>query len=166
MPISTAYATKLKGGNVPWWAGEHTTANGYYFTAANSGGNYCNAAGNYGLTSILNLYVADPKNPKGTKPRSIMYQTVVLCPGSFTIPTRPDTWIAGSNQIRAGTSLDQALPKCTTLLHEAFHVVHGTSMLEGDSEFCKLSPSRSLSPSLPSVCFICTCDIFWSGTRG
>jgi hypothetical protein len=166
VPISTAYASSLTPGIVPWWAGTYTTANGYYFTPANSGGNYCNTLGNDGLTAILELNVANKKDE--TKKKAV-YQTVVLCPGSFTNPNRPDSWLIGSNQITAGQSLQTALPKCTTLLHEAFHVVLGAGpegMLEGDREFCKLSPSRSLSPSFPSVCFICTNDIFCSGTGG
>lgn len=159
MPISTAYATSLTGGNVPWWAGIHTTANGYYFTPANSGGDYCN-------TAILNIYVA---NPNGAPTQHAVYSTVVLCPWSFTDPNRPDTWPAGSNRIYAGDSLETALPKCATLLHEEFHLMFGAGSegtLEGSEEFCKLSPSLSLSPSLLYVCFICTCDIFCSGTGG
>jgi hypothetical protein len=167
VPISTAYATRLGTGIVPWWAGTHTTANGYYFTSANSGGNYCNTPERDGLTAHLLLYVA---NPNGEATQHAEYSTMVLCPWSFTKPNRPDSWLIGPNQIRAGVSLETVLPKSTTLLHEAFHLVFGTGpfpgQLEGGSEFCKSSLSRSLSPSLPSVCFICTCDIFCSGTGG
>ncbi|KAF1993094.1 hypothetical protein P154DRAFT_591103 [Amniculicola lignicola CBS 123094] len=136
VPISTAYATSLTGRNVPWWSGTHTTANGYYFVPANTGGNYCNTPGRDGLTATLNIYIA---NPNGPPTQHAEFSTVVLCPGSFTNANRPDTWPAGSNQIRAGHSLETALPKCTTLLHEAFHLIFGSGpapgMLEGSSEF-------------------------------
>ncbi|KAF2663356.1 hypothetical protein BT63DRAFT_461465 [Microthyrium microscopicum] len=140
VPISTAYATKLTGQNVPWWAGTHTTANGYYFTAADSGGNYCNTDGRDGLTAILDLYVADPN---GAAKKHAVYSTILLCPGSFDNPDKPATWPAGSNQIRQGHSLQTALPKCMTLLHEAFHLIFGVGppdgMLEGSSEFYTLA---------------------------
>jgi hypothetical protein len=168
VPISTAYAANLAGGNVPWWAGTHTTpaANGYYFTDATSGGGYCNTVGHDGITANLNLFVA---NPNGPPTQHAEYSTVVLCPDSFTRADRPDTWPAGSNQIRAGDSLQTALPKCTTLLHEAFHLIFGAGpspgMLEGNAEFCKLYLSHSPIISLPYVCSICTYSLCWLGTE-
>lgn len=154
VPISTAYAANLGGGNVAWWAGDHTTANGYYFTSANSGGNYCNTAGNDGLTAHLLLWAVNPNG--GPPTQRAEYSTVLLCPSSFTDPTKPDTWLAGSNQIRAGHSLQTALPKCTTLMHEAFHLIFGAGpepgMLQGNSEFCKWLEHSLLFQTFIAIC--------------
>jgi hypothetical protein len=136
--IATAYPGRLTGGNVAWWAGDRTTANGYYFTDANSGGNYCNTPGNDGITANLLLVRS---TPNGLPTQHAEYSTVVLCPSSFTNAARPNSWTAGSAQIVAGVSLQTVLPKSTTLLHELFHLIHGagtTGFLEGNDEFCEL----------------------------
>jgi hypothetical protein len=161
VPISIAYKTTLKKGNIPWWAGTYTTANGYYFTPKGYGGNYCDTQINQGLTASLVLYIA---GANGKPKKQTEYATMVLCPQSFDKPNTPASWTEGSNQITPGVSLQTALPKSATLLHEAFHLVHGVNFLQ-DGEFCKLSPSRSSSPSFLSVSFSYTCDIFYSETE-
>ncbi|KAK3689191.1 hypothetical protein B0T22DRAFT_513370 [Podospora appendiculata] len=92
-----AYANELKDGNVPWWSGDNTNINGYYFTLPSSGGNYCKSS-NLDLTATLSALRQDKS---GEEPRA---------------------YDRASAAITAGTSLEKAVPKSTTLLHEAFHV--------------------------------------------
>ncbi|KEY63861.1 hypothetical protein S7711_11526 [Stachybotrys chartarum IBT 7711] len=61
-------------------------------------------------------------------------RTIMLCPQAFDTPDKPATYRAGSLGITAGATLEDWLPRSTTFLHEMFHVVFGTKMLEGGSE--------------------------------
>jgi pimeloyl-ACP methyl ester carboxylesterase len=76
---------------------------------------------------------------------------------SPSLTDRPNTWPAGSNQIRADISLETALPKCSTLLHEAFHLIFGAGpspgMLEGSSEFCRFISITQPFP-FTSICML------------
>lgn len=137
VPISVAYKNKVTKGALPWWAGDRTTANGYYFEEINSGGNYCSQPGNEGLTSNLELFGPGPGD---TFRRKVQHNNVVLCPGSFN-NGKPDSWTIGSGRIGVGTSLDTVLPKCTTLLHETFHLIFGSNFVEGNNEHRQLPQS-------------------------
>ncbi|KAJ4303201.1 hypothetical protein N0V90_002094 [Kalmusia sp. IMI 367209] len=133
----TVYANNLRGGNIPWWSGNRSPINGYYFAGPNSGGNYCNDPGHYGLTSTLNALRG---NPSGGQPVThAQYQSVILCPSAFDNTVQVNSWNAGNAATQVGTSLQAVTPKSTTLMHEAFHVVFGTQMLQGDSEIYTLA---------------------------
>ncbi|KFA52435.1 hypothetical protein S40293_11584 [Stachybotrys chartarum IBT 40293] len=123
-----AYQQYLRGGNVPWWGGERTNINGYYFTQPDSGGGYCDTQTNLGMTSTIHALGQNTPDIKTT------YQTIMLCPQAFDTPDKPATYRAGSLGITAGATLEDWLPRSTTFLHEMFHVVFGTKMLEGGSE--------------------------------
>ncbi|KAK3317420.1 hypothetical protein B0T19DRAFT_291561 [Cercophora scortea] len=131
------YANDLKGGDVPWWSGDRTSVNGYYFTTPDSGGRFCNSK-NLGLTATLSSL---KQGASGAQPVGTLVQDVVMCPYAFTRRV-PDSYAKASAAIKAGTSLQAAVPKSATLLHEGFHVVHGTDFLQGDSEICKQPSSN------------------------
>lgn len=130
-----SYKDDLQGGNVPWWSGEHTTINGYYFTKTDSGGRYCNKATNYGLTTVVKALRPGPNNAQPTD--KVEYNSVIICPSAFTRTDVPVSYDAASTAITARTSLQRWVPKSATLLHEAFHVLYGAGWLQGDDEFCK-----------------------------
>ncbi|KAI0443519.1 hypothetical protein F4803DRAFT_549967 [Xylaria telfairii] len=141
VPISgvAVYANDLKRGNVPWWAGDHTNINGYYFTSPNSGGNYC-AQKNFGLTSTLRTLKQDANGIPVES--SDVVSNVVLCPYAFDNDVQKNSYKEAVLTISEGTSLEDAVPKSTTLLHEAFHLVLGsgsTGFLEGNSEIYGLA---------------------------
>ncbi|KAI0490350.1 hypothetical protein F4859DRAFT_520171 [Xylaria cf. heliscus] len=134
------YAKDLRGGRVPWWSGDRTDVNGYYFTLPNSGGNFCSGE-NFGLTATLR---ALEQKGDGAKPviSSTVVNNVILCPSAFDNPTQKNSYTEAVATIREGTSLEDVVPKSTNLLHEAFHLVLGagpTGFLEGPSEFYKLA---------------------------
>ncbi|KAI1735898.1 hypothetical protein F4680DRAFT_452560 [Xylaria scruposa] len=118
-------------GEVPWWSGERTSINGYYFTSPDGGGNYCSDTGNLGLTSTLKELVQGPNGPKEVEQEEA--QTIVICPNAFESPA-PSTYGEAVMKITEGIKLDLVVPKSTTLLHEAFHVVFGDEFLQANDE--------------------------------
>ncbi|KAI1424013.1 hypothetical protein F5Y12DRAFT_797650 [Xylaria sp. FL1777] len=122
-----AYARALAGGNVPWWSGDHTPVNGYYITSPQSGGNYCNGE-DFGLTATLKALDAN-----GNEIRNQQVQMVIICPYSFT-QNAPVSYRQAVGTITANTPLNMYVPKSSSLLHEAFHVVFGDQMFDGDGE--------------------------------
>lgn len=151
-----SYTKNIALGDVPWWAGDHTALNGYYFTPSDSGGTYCNTQGRFGLTSTITpLVQAEPgAQPKpSTKPA----QSIIFCPWAFDntaefdgFPPQVDSYPIGlavittevasteDSPFQKGTSLDEVMPRSTTLLHEAFHVVARTELTQV-GELCKSS---------------------------
>ncbi|TRX89681.1 hypothetical protein FHL15_009431 [Xylaria flabelliformis] len=138
VPISQvpAYQADLVGGNVPWWSGERTTINGYYFTSPDDGGNYCSDTEHLGLTSTLKELVQGPTGPELVQQEEA--QTIVICPNAFE-STAPSTYSEAVMKTTEGIKLDLVVPKSTTLLHEAFHVVLGTEFLQGNDEIYGLA---------------------------
>jgi hypothetical protein len=131
-----AYATYLRDGAVPWWAGEHTNMCGFYFTAPDSGGKYCAKKGQWGETSALTFLLP---NPDFTQPQvKDEVNNVVICPASFERKDIPESYRDGSDLIKSKEGLKKWVPRSATLLHEAFHVVHGSNFLAGEEEVCKL----------------------------
>ncbi|KAI1358578.1 hypothetical protein F5Y08DRAFT_350636 [Xylaria arbuscula] len=121
-----AYADVL-GGNIPWWSGQYTDVNGYYFTSPKSGGKYC-ASEALGLTATLMELTNDGVTIPGQQ-----VQTIVICPYAFNTPL-PRSYSDAVAMIDVGSSLATVVPRSATLLHEAFHVVFGTGMLQGAAE--------------------------------
>ena len=79
-----------------------------------------------------------PNVPADAQPVKHEVQGIILCPYAFDNNEKPNDYGTALRQIQQGrTSLETVMPKSATLLHEAFHVVFGTSMLQGDNEVCK-----------------------------
>ncbi|KAF6823627.1 hypothetical protein CMUS01_10598 [Colletotrichum musicola] len=119
--------------NKPWYSGELTKLNGYYFTEY--GGNYCYdddlgiTAAIYPLTKGANG-AAEGGEDEGVP----VTASIVVCPHSFDGSPRPNSYREANALIRDGTNLADAVPKSATLLHEAFHAIHGDGFLSGSSE--------------------------------
>lgn len=96
--------------NEPWWSGDLTPINGYYFS--DIGGNYCDDT-NLGLTAIINEL-----RPNAATRQPIT--SVIICDYAFNDPNRPVSYQAGDAQIVAGTNLATVVPRSATLFHEAF----------------------------------------------
>lgn len=133
--ISEAYKAATRNGDTPWFSGDHTPFNGYYFTGLNGGGNYCMSNTNLGFTSNLRTLRQAKKSGKAA-PYPWLNNYVILCPSSFTT-ANPDSYELGSSAITAGMPLDRFIPKSATFLHELFHVGFGTNFNEGTAESCK-----------------------------
>ena len=116
---------------MPWWAGDLTPLNGYYFT--DSGGDFC-AGTNLGLTATLETLTraADGKAERGQR-----IWSVVLCPYAFDQSPQPNSYKDANNLLAEGTNLAAAVPKSATLLHELFHLLNGGHFLTGADEKCK-----------------------------
>ncbi|KAI1125538.1 hypothetical protein F5Y10DRAFT_267965 [Nemania abortiva] len=130
-----AYARDLTGSDVPWWTGDHAPFKGYYFDTPDSGGRYC-ASTNLGLTSALKALTQGQTMPQLLRKDT---QSVNICPYAFDRADRPDSYAQGVAAIMVGTSLEPVVPKSSTLIHEAFHVVFGTQFLAGKSEYYGLA---------------------------
>lgn len=117
--------------NRPWWSGEITDQNGYYFTEY--GGNYC-YEDDLGVTAAMQIL---DRNAAGqAEARKPEMAAVILCPFSFDDSPQPNSWREASNLLAPGVSLHLAVPKSMTLVHEIFHALHGVAFLSGDAEKC------------------------------
>jgi hypothetical protein len=116
--------------NKPWWAGERTGLKGYYFTEF--GGHYCVDDRLGCTTDIIPLRQDADDDAEPTD----LVTTVVLCPYSFDGSERPNSYREANNLIAVGKNLADGVPKSATLLHEAFHVVHGSNLLGDNEEKC------------------------------
>ncbi|KZL84644.1 hypothetical protein CI238_12874, partial [Colletotrichum incanum] len=114
--------------NRPWWAGEITSQNGYYFTEY--GGNYC-YDDDLGVTAAMQLLERNAAGQAEAQPEKA---AVILCPFSFDGSPQPNSWREANNLLAPGVSLHLAVPKSATLVHEAFHALHGTAFLSGAAE--------------------------------
>ncbi|KAL2788776.1 hypothetical protein BJX66DRAFT_308231 [Aspergillus keveii] len=124
--------------NEPWWSGDLTDLNGYYFTEY--GGNYC-YEDDLGVTAGI--------EPLGGDEVGQDVVSVILCPYSFENGQRPDSYQDANNLLRAGTNLADAIPKSATLLHEAFHAIHGGIFLAGDNERYDIATCLNLATTDP-----------------
>ncbi|KAK1980457.1 hypothetical protein LZ30DRAFT_750732 [Colletotrichum cereale] len=116
--------------NKPWWSGEITNQNGYYFTEY--GGNYC-YEDDLGVTAAIQLLERNSAGQAQAQPEKA---AVILCPFSFDDSPQPDSWREANDLLATGVSLHLAVPKSATLVHEAFHALHGTAFLSGEDEKC------------------------------
>lgn len=115
--------------NKPWWAGDLTSINGYFFSE--HGASYC-TGNKLGCTmDIQPLEQGDNGQVQGGK----VLTTVILCPESFNSESRPNTYREANNQINVNKSLAAVVPKSATLLHEVFHLVHGGKLSATDEEY-------------------------------
>lgn len=136
------YASQLGANDVPWWSGAFTNppAYGYAFAPTdNNGGNYCLDKDHAGLTAkIVGHSSTNPNVP-------VLNGAMIICPSAFD-SSQPANLAAGVAKILSGapasTTIQQALPRSFTLLHEAMHVIFGddpgVGMLAGGDEFCML----------------------------
>lgn len=138
-----------RGNNKPWWPGNLTALNGYYFDER--GANFCHANNtNLGLTARIQRVI---RNANGSVkiPQDDRVASVILCPLAFSRTTAPDNYRDASNSITGpGKDLNDVVPKSATLLHEVFHAIHGVDMLSGADEKCEFSNSL-LVAGLPPI---------------
>lgn len=127
----------------PWWAGDLTTLNGYYFEE--EGGNFCYGADDLGATATLQKLV---RGSSGKAENGDRIWAVILCPEAFSNSRRPASYRDASNAISVNTNFATVIPRSTTLLHEAFHLLRGGFFDSGDDEICKSQPIRG--QALPS----------------
>ncbi|EQB59248.1 hypothetical protein CGLO_00386 [Colletotrichum gloeosporioides Cg-14] len=113
----------------PWWSGVNTDQNGYYFSE--DGRNYCQGD-NLGATASIKPLKAEGGQAV-TKPE---IASVILCPYAFDNTKNPDNYRDANAKLKKDVRLDAVLPKSTTLVHEAFHAVHGDKFLAGKEEKC------------------------------
>ncbi|KAH6856897.1 hypothetical protein B0I37DRAFT_351915 [Chaetomium sp. MPI-CAGE-AT-0009] len=127
------YQTELAkdADNKPWWAGELTGLNGYFFTEY--GGNYC-YEDDLGVTNDIKPLV---RGANGEAREGDTVTSVILCPYSFDGSPRPNSYREANGLLAVGRNLADAIPKSATLLHEAFHTIHGGYFLAGDDEICE-----------------------------
>ncbi|KAF3808299.1 hypothetical protein GCG54_00006920 [Colletotrichum gloeosporioides] len=111
----------------PWWSGVNTDQNGYYFSE--DGRNYCQGD-NLGATASIKPLKAEGGQAV-TKPE---IASVILCPYAFDNTKNPDNYRDANAKLKKDVRLDAVLPKSTTLVHEAFHAVHGDKFLAGKEE--------------------------------
>jgi hypothetical protein len=116
--------------NKPWWAGELTSLKGYFFSEY--GGNYC-YDDDLGVTADIQPLV---QGANGQAETGNLVTTVIVCPYSFDESPRPNSYREANNLIGVGRNLAEVVPKSATLLHEAFHAIHGGIFLGGDDEEC------------------------------
>lgn len=128
VPISQVQAYKdaiaEEAGNKPYWTGDFSPMNGYYFSKTGSG--YCDVVNedkskNYGLTSTVTEL--DGKGNVVTKKYPV--SVVTLCDAAFTATVFQPDFRTANQMTKAGTKLKTVLPRSTTLLHEMFHVLFG-----------------------------------------
>lgn len=112
----------------PWWAGDHTSLNGYYFD--DHGGNYCNEKGSLGVTAAINLLGDGLDNNADTA-------GIVICPFAFNKADSPNSYAEANKMLEVGKNLAKVVPKSATLVHEIFHAVRGDEFLSGAEERCK-----------------------------
>ncbi|KAK8122175.1 hypothetical protein PG984_010845 [Apiospora sp. TS-2023a] len=141
------YDERLAGDpdNKPWWSGELTALNSYYFTE--HGGNYCHTD-ELGLTAKMEPFRA---GANGQAEAVGEIAGVILCPYSFEGSSKPDSYKEASNRLVVGQNLADAIPKSATLLHEAFHALFGVEFLAGDAERYDIAACLSLANSQPGM---------------
>ncbi|VBB82073.1 Putative protein of unknown function [Podospora comata] len=123
----------------PWWAGDFTNLNGYYFDE--QGGNFCQGD-HLGATAHIKPLLTD--GATGTDP-SRQHASVIICPHAFVGSTQPDNYRDANNLIAQGTNFALVVPKSATLLHEVFHVVGGDYYLSGPAETYPLLDALNLA---------------------
>ncbi|KAJ0383025.1 hypothetical protein COL922a_011348 [Colletotrichum nupharicola] len=111
----------------PWWSGANTDQNGYYFSE--DGRNYCQGD-NLGTTASIKLLKTEGGQAV-TKPE---IASIILCPYAFDNTRNPDNYRDANAKLKKDVRLEDVLPKSTTLVHEAFHAVHGDKFLAGSDE--------------------------------
>lgn len=130
--------------NKPWWSGELTNLNGYYFTE--TGSNYC-YEDELGITAAIQPLV---RGANGQAQDADEVASVILCPYSFDSSPNPDSYRDANNLLAPGTNLAMAVPKSATLIHEAFHSIHGTEFLAGAEEEYDIAECLNLANSNPA----------------
>ncbi|TLD30349.1 hypothetical protein PspLS_01910 [Pyricularia sp. CBS 133598] len=133
---------------LPWWSRD---LNGYYFDQ--DGGEFCRQMTNFGATAAIQLAGGD--TPAGSDPPSEI-ATVILCPVSFDNRDKQNSYREANIRLAARVSLEDAIPKSATLLHEAFHAIRGVEILAGSEEKCMsntANPQQSnMQYSVSAVC--------------
>ncbi|KAL2802027.1 hypothetical protein BJX63DRAFT_438263 [Aspergillus granulosus] len=129
--------------NEPWWSGELTDLNGYYFTE--HGGNYC-YEDDLGVTAAIQPLI---QGTNGQAEAAEEIASVILCPYSFDESPRPDSYRDANNLLARGRNLADAIPKSTTLIHEAFHAIRGIEFLAGDDERYDIASCLGLATTDP-----------------
>lgn len=120
--------------NRPWWSGELTNLNAYYFTEY--GGNYC-YEDELGITAAT-LPLIRGDNGQAVVPENGQVASVILCPYNFDVDNpKPSSYLAANQLLESGRNLADAIPRSATLLHEAFHGLRGDAFLAGDAEKCR-----------------------------
>ncbi|KAH6645287.1 hypothetical protein BKA67DRAFT_696396 [Truncatella angustata] len=104
---------------------------------------------NFDLTSTLR---ALHQNDGGAQPvESKTGINVILCPYSFNNTNRRASYMDCVAAISKGTSLENVMPNSVTLLHEAFHVVHGTNFLGISEQYGLARYVKATSDNAPGV---------------
>ncbi|KAK8064882.1 hypothetical protein PG994_007520 [Apiospora phragmitis] len=112
----------------PWWTGTLTHLNGYYFTEY--GGKYC-YEDDLGITEETQLF------RKGANSQAVnvpVVKSIIICPYSFGKSPKPKSYKEANALLIHGRNLADAIPKSATLVHEAFHTLHGGYLLDGYQE--------------------------------
>lgn len=138
------YQTQLKKDKSikPWWAGDHTSINAYYFDAL--GANFC-TGDHLGLTAAVEPFERGPDGK--AHPRS-QIASIIVCPYAFDTSPKPNSYREANNLITAARSFADVVPKSATLLHEAFHALRGNAFLSGKAESSKNSTPNPCSVNL------------------
>ncbi|ETS73388.1 hypothetical protein PFICI_14993 [Pestalotiopsis fici W106-1] len=110
----------------PWWAGISTDLNAYFFTQ--HGADFCDVEGHLGVTASVTPY---KKGSSGRAEAAPFVYSTTLCPSSFegTVidgTVRYETYKEANARITPEANLANFVPRSATLLHEAFHFVHGS----------------------------------------
>jgi hypothetical protein len=123
------YKTELrKNANLrAWWSGQFTELKGYFFDG--EGGDYCLDLANRGVTLAIRLL-----EPRGISQVKYQVGAIVICPNNFDGSDQPDSYREANSNLAPDTSLEHAIPKSVTLLHEAFHELHGDTFLAKDEK--------------------------------
>ncbi|KAL2150897.1 hypothetical protein VTH82DRAFT_5995 [Thermothelomyces myriococcoides] len=133
--------------NRPWWSGELTNLNAYYFTEY--GGNYC-YEDELGITAAT-LPLIRGDNGQAVVPENGQVASVILCPYNFDVDNpKPSSYLAANQLLESGRNLADAIPRSATLLHEAFHGLRGDAFLAGDAEKYDIATCLNLATSDPS----------------
>ncbi|KAK8080202.1 hypothetical protein PG997_008020 [Apiospora hydei] len=120
--------------NVPWWAGDLTNLNGYYFTE--HGYDYCDGDA-LGATA----------GAGGRAEKAPEVYSIIICPYSFDDNQNqaPNSYKEANDRLVPGKNLADAVPKSATLLHEAFHAIFGGHFLDGDKETYDIGSCTNLA---------------------
>lgn len=112
-----------------WWSGGYTDIKGYFFDA--DGANFCSLPNNRGVTAAVR-----PLSATGKVMIKAEIAGIIICPSSFDGNVEPNSYRDANNKLAPGASFATAIPKSTTLLHEAFHAIFAQDVLAGDEENC------------------------------
>ncbi|KAK4038077.1 hypothetical protein C8A01DRAFT_48254 [Parachaetomium inaequale] len=135
--------------NKPWWSGDLTDLNGYFF--AENGSNYCYPTpGEYdlGITAAIQHLEQGANGQAETRGE---IASVIICPYSFDESPQPDSYRDANDLIARRTNLAKAVPKSATLLHEAFHAILRTAFLSGMDEKYDIADCLRLAGRNPSA---------------